>query len=277
MKENYKVIRKIGAGAMAEVYLVEEICTGKTYAMKICEKEDVLIEEAKILQRLTSGWFPRFKEYEGNCLVMEYVEGKDLQQLLNAGRRFSIKETVYVMREVLQALSELHRQRPAIVFRDLKPANIIIAPSGQIHLIDFGAAYYKEAFKGLAAVPMAGTYGYAAPEQFWQGVEPDLRCDIYAAGKVFAYLLSGKNPAEPPYDMESYCKGLRGVPYEFLPIVERSLAMNPLGRYEGSMEMSREICLAYEEYSKKRLFKLHKKRNHSYIKCIWLSEYRRIF
>ena len=279
MKEKYKIIRKIGKGATAEVYKVEEVSSGKTYAMKTCEKEELLREESGILQRLKGDRFPRFKECEGKCLIMEYIEGKDLQQLINGGKQFSIKETVYVMEELLQALNDLHRQRPIIVFRDLKPANIVIDPLGKIHLLDFGAAYCKDEreFQPSTGVSMVGTYGYAAPEQFWSGMKPDLRCDIYAAGKVFAYLLSGKNPAEPPYDMKSYCKGLRGVPREFLPIVERSLALNPLARYEGCAEMSREIRLAYEEFSKKSLFKLHKKTTHNYIKCIWLSEYRRIF
>ena len=279
MKERYKEIREIGVGATAQVHLVEEISTGKVYAMKTSEKEELLREEAGILQGLTGNRFPRFKEYEGNCLVMEYIQGKDLQQILHTGKRFSVEETVYVVEEVLRTLEELHQQVPPIIFRDLKPANIMIDPGGQIHLIDFGAAFCKggQAVLRSGNGAMAGTYGYAAPEQFWSGVEPDARCDIYAAGKVLAYLLSGKNPAEPPYDMESYCKGLKRVPGEFWHIIERSLAMNPLARYEGCMEMLREIRLAYEEIKSKRLFKLHKKSSLNYMKCIWLSEYRRIF
>ena len=279
MKEKYKVIRKLGVGATAEVFLVEEISTGMVYAMKISEKEDLLKKEALILNKLQGNSFPGFKEYKGNSLVMEYVEGKDLQRLMDMGRQFSLGETVYIIEEVLRTLNKLHRQETSIIYRDLKPANIMIGPNGKIKLIDFGASYCKEEAKICvsANTTMAGTYGYAAPEQFWPGVEPDVRCDVYAVGKVLAYLLSGKNPAVPPYDMESYCKGLNRIPKEFLNIVERSLAMNPLARYEGCMEMLREIRLAYEDISKKRLFKLHKKTTHNYIKCIWLSEYRRIF
>ena len=144
MKEKYKVIRKLGVGATAEVFLAEEISTGMVYAMKISEKEDLLKKEALILNKLQGNCFPGFKEYKGNSLVMEYVEGKDLQQLMDMGRQFSLGETVYIIEEVLRTLNKLHRQEISIIYRDLKPANIMIGPNGKIKLIDFGAAYCKE-------------------------------------------------------------------------------------------------------------------------------------
>jgi len=279
MEKKYKEIKKLGEGATAKVYLVEEIAGGKVYAMKKSEKVAVLQQEAQILNRLTGEGFPKLKEYAGKCLVMDYIEGKNLQEILEEGKRFSIKEIVFLMEEVLHLLSVLHRQEPPMVYRDMKPANILISRKGKVYLIDMGAVYSREnkehddEKQGM----MAGTYGYAAPEQFWNGVVPDIRCDIYAAGKVLAYLLSGKNPAVPPYDMENYCKGLSRIPGEFLMIIERSLARNPEARYETCTSMMRDLRLAYEAYSRKRLFKLHKKVSHEYIKCIWLSEYRRIF
>ncbi len=279
MENRYKEIRKLGEGASAQVYLVEEISTGKVYALKKSEKSGLLQQEAQILERLTESGFPKIKEYTGNCLVMEYIEGKNLQELLEEGKRFSMKEIRYLMEEILRLLHILHKQEPPMIYRDLKPANIMLGRNGKVYLIDFGAVYSRdiedrvERSQGV----LAGTYGYAAPEQFWNGVVPGIQCDIYAAGKVLAYLLSGKNPAVPPYDMESYCRGLKRVPTEFLMIIERSLATNPWARYETSESMRRDLRLAYEAFSRKRLFKLHKKVPHEYIKCIWLSEYRRIF
>ena len=279
MEHRYKEIRKLGEGATAQVYLVEEIATGKKFAMKKSEREELLQLEAQMLGKLNDDRFPKVKEYVGKRLVMEYIEGKNLQELLEEGKRFSMKEILYLMEEVLGLLNILHTQEPAIIYRDMKPANVMIGRNGKVYLIDFGAVYNREigANGEIEQGLMAGTYGYAAPEQFWKGVVPDIRCDIYAAGKVLAYLLSGKNPAIPPYDMENYCKGLKRVPEEFLRITERSLAGNPLARYETSESMRRDIRLAYEANSSKRLFKLHKKVPHEYIKCIWLSEYRRIF
>ncbi len=279
MEKRYNEIRKLGEGATAQVYLVEEISTGKVYALKKSERSGLLQQEAQILKKLTESGFPKIKEYAGNCLIMEYIEGKNLKELLEEGRRFSIKEILYLMEEILRLLNILHQQETPMIYRDLKPANIMIGRNGKVYLIDFGAVYSRKIGEHVEDCEgvLAGTYGYAAPEQFWNGVIPDLRCDIYAAGKVLAYLLSGKNPAVPPYDMESYCRRLRQIPAEFMMIIERSLARNPLARYETCESMRRDIRLAYETNSSQRLFKLHKKVSHEYIKCVWLSEYRRIF
>lgn len=279
MTDRYKEIRKLGEGATAEVYLVEEIATGKTYAMKRSGNTKLLQWEKKILESVRGDGFPTLKEYEGHCLIIEYIEGKSLQELLDGGRKFTIKEILYLMEEILKLLHILHKNKPLLVYRDMKPSNILLAKNGSVYLIDFGAVYSSELERDSREKEngMAGTYGYAAPEQFWNGVIPDSRCDIYGAGKVLAYLLSGKNPAIPPYDMEGYCKGLSSLPMEFQVIIERSLALNPAARYDTCENMIKDLRLAYEAYSKKRLLKLHKKVTHNYIKCIWLSEYRRIF
>lgn len=279
MRDRYKEIRKLGEGATAQVYLVEEIATGKTYAMKRSGSTKLLQWEAKILEGLSGDGFPGLKEYEGHCLVMEYIKGKNLQELLDEGRKFTIKEILYLMEEILSLLHILHNQNPPLIYRDMKASNILVGRNGKVYLIDFGTVYSGEMAENSKEKQrgMAGTYGYAAPEQFWNGVIPDRRCDIYGAGKVLAYLLSGKNPAVPPYDMENYCKGLRGLSTEFQVIIERSLAFNPAARYDTCENMIKDLRLAYEAFSKKRLFKLHKKVSHNYIKCIWLSEYRRIF
>lgn len=278
--EKYRRIRRIGEGATAEVYLVEELVSGSLYAMKVSEHTELLEREAYVLKRLAHKAFPKVKEYvsQTNQLIMEYVEGNSLQELLDSGKRFEIREIFYIMGGVLEALNELHIQDSPIIYRDVKPANIMIEKSGRIRLVDMGAAYVSGMdTEGENGKFMAGTYGYGAPEQFWTGVVPSIRCDVYGAGKVLAYLLSGKNPAIPPYNMEQFCKGSRQVPVPFQQILERSLAANPLARYEDCISMRRDLRKAYEESSRKRLFKLHKKSPHNYIKCIWLSEYRRIF
>lgn len=285
LEEKYKRLKSLGKGSTAEVYLVEERKTGKTYAMKIGGNTGILEQEARMLQALQHPIFPCVKEYSAEnreYLVMEYVEGDSLQKYLDQGIVFSLEEIVAIMDELLKGLHYLHMQHPSIVYRDVKPANMMWDKNGKLRLIDLGAACYSteenEESKGVRATRLqAGTYGYAAPEQFWQGVVPDKACDIYAAGKVLAYLLSGKNPAEPPYDMEHFCKGLGRVPVAFGEIIERSLAVEPLARYEDCESMRREIHRAYEETMAPKLFKIHKKRSYTYKKCIWKSEYRRIF
>ncbi len=281
MGEKYRKLSLLGKGATAMVYLVERGENGKKYAMK-CGENGVLLEaEAKLLQELQYSAFPRLEEYKSEeYIVMEYIEGNNLQELLDSGKLFSMEEIVYIMDGILQAIHYLHLQKPQIIYRDLKPGNIIIDKSGKVRVIDLGAACYcgKEVAKRQENCTLrAGTYGYAAPEQFWSGAIADKSCDIYAAGKIFAYLLSGKNPAEPPYDMEHFCKGLKNVSGVFLEIIKRSLIVEPEARYEDCESMRRAIHRAYEETITKKIFKFHKNRAYTYKKCIWKSEYRRIF
>ena len=279
MEKDYKQIKILGKGATAEVFLVEEQTTGKHYAMKCCEREGILGQEAMILQSIQHPMFPYVKEYScknREYLVIEYIEGQNLQELLDKGISFSVEEVLYIMDNILSGLSYLHKQNPEILYRDLKPANIMLDKKGKVHLVDFGAACYGKDAKMTKAY-MVGTYGYAAPEQFWQGAKQDKVCDIYAAGKVLAYLLSGKNPAEPPYDMEHFCKGLKHVSEPFLKIMERSLAMEPAARYEDCESMRRDIHRACEETKTLKRVKVRKKKSYTYKKCIWRSEYRRIF
>ena len=280
MEEKYHKIKKLGEGATAEVWLAKECATDSLFAVKVSEQKELLAMEAQILERINHRAFPKVKEYvsQQKALVMEYVDGHSLQEILDRGQEFKPREILYIMEEVLEALNVLHMQAEPIIYRDIKPANIMVERSGKIRLVDLGAAYImvKNRDEETEMRP-AGTYGYGAPEQFWNGVIPTVRCDVYGAGKVLAYLLSGKNPAIPPYNMEQYCKGIRQVPLPFQQILERSLATNPLARYEDCISMRRDLHKAYEECSKRSLFKLHKKSSVNYKKCIWLSEYRRLF
>ncbi len=282
MKNRYRILQQIGEGATARVYLVEEQESGKRYAMKCSEKDVLLEREAKLLDTLDYAAFPKLQDYRRadiGYLVMEYVEGRSLQEIIDRGKTFTLEEVMYLMDELLQALQYLHLHVPSIIYRDLKPANIMIDRHGRVRLIDLGAACYYgvETSNKADCTLRAGTYGYAAPEQFWSGVIHDKACDIYAAGKVLAYLLSGKNPAEPPYDMEQYCKGLKRLPKAFMEVVKRCLAAEAVARYEDCESMRRAIHRAYEETMTKKIFKIRKKRVYTYKKCIWKSEYRRIF
>ena len=280
---NYKKLQLLGEGATAQVYLVEERTTGMKYAMKIGGQGELLKWEAQLLQSLRSNCFPTLKEYvreNREYLVMEYIEGRSLQERLNQEDKPTALEIVRWMEGILQCLDILHTQKPGIIYRDLKPVNIMLTPQGNIRLIDFGAACYAENVVKEGALPestKAGTYGYAAPEQFWSGVKLSKTCDIYAAGKILAYLLSGKNPAEPPYDMEQYCKGLYGIGAGYREVLSRSLAMEPQARYEDCQSMLAAIRMAYDENCRKKGFVFRKKREYTYKKCIWKSEYRRIF
>lgn len=290
LQEKYKKLALLGRGATAQVFLVEEPAGELRYAMKVCENRELLRMEAQMLEHVTREagdrrYFPAFVAYleTENALVMEYLEGQNLQALLDCGVRFEAAEVLWMIRDVLQALEVLHEH--GMIYRDLKPANIMLCRDGHVRLIDLGAACYEGAKAEFDTdrsntqkkCLRAGTYGYAAPEQFWEGILPDKTCDIYSAGKVLAYLVSGKNPAEPPYDMEHYCKGLRKVSSELMDVIIRSLSFNPAGRYADCKQMRRALELAYDRMLKRRGVYRGRRRDIIYEKCIWKSEYRRIF
>ncbi len=272
----YEIIKCLGKGATAEVYLVEETATHNRYAMKIGERGKGLQQEASWMEVLVDTLFPSFKEFyagEQEYLVMEYIEGKSLQALLDEGHRFETRWICHIMEGVLRGLEQLHNHTPGIVYRDLKPENIMIETSGRIRLLDLGTIMLE----GEKGQRLAGTYGYAAPEQFWRGISVTKACDIYAAGKVLAYLLTGRNPAEPPYDMEVDCKSMQGLHPAYRKLLERSLAYDAQGRYEDCERFRVGLKEAFDEEKKRKLFIFHKKTVSIYKKCIWKSEYRRIF
>lgn len=277
--EEYRVGKMLGSGATGEVY--EVVCkkNNQKFAMKVSEKKHILRCEAENMKHITDRIFPQFIDYkEADCgyLIMECVEGRNLQNLLDAGMVFELSEAVWIVTTVLDGLCFLHKQMPSMVYSDLKPANIVIEEAGGIRLIDLGSVTYSQKQDENGQV-RAGTYGYAAPEQFWPDMIPHPAWDIYAAGKLLGYLLTGHNPALPPYEVEEYYQKDRRVPDVMKIILNRSLSKQAQARYTDAEEMKRYLQEAYGESKKKKWHILHKKQEFEYKKCIWLSEYRRIF
>lgn len=284
MKEqnDYQIVRLIGKGNTGEVFFAEK--KGKKYAVKVGYRKDILQWEAEILQRINHKVFPAYEEYEEekDWLIMEYIEGDTLQEILDGGKRLPMERVIAIMDEVLSGLHYLHIQKPEMIYRDMKPENIMIEKSGKVKIVDLGAVCYRNISGGAVkdykeTTIRVGTYGYGAPEQFVQGGIVDERCDIYGAGKLFAYLLTGKNPAHPPYDAEQLGDHMKQVPDLFQEIIKRSIDPDPQARFESAERMRREILSAYSLMKKRRIFRRWKKESVIYQKSIWLSEYRRIF
>lgn len=205
-KRGYELCGQLGVGATASVYRMKEKVTGKLYACKISDKKEWLRLESELLQSLHHPLFPGWKDYweteDQGCLIMEYIEGDSLQKHLDRRGRFSREETIRVALEIADGLGYLHARTPSVVYRDLKPSNLIVQPDGRIRLLDVGAAAIPDGWK-------AGTPGYASPEQLISREavgKSRLRptSDIYAIGMVMHYMLTGINP----------CKAAQ----EFLPV-----------------------------------------------------------
>lgn len=271
---HYQILRSLGKGATAEVFLATDVLSDVLYALKIGNNKELMETEAGILQKINSEFFPQYQEYlQGqDALVMEYIPGKSLQEILEGGRQFQTEEIMYLMQRILKGLSYLHQHKHRMVYRDLKPANIMIEESGRVRLLDVGGVFLTGQAQNKTV--HAGTYGYAAPEQFWPGMEPTPACDIYAVGKLMLYLFTGRDPAHPPYHTEEMQRKDKRIPEPFKDVIDRCLAMNPQARYEEAGELLKALCRAYELSQKKQRLFLFRKKECIYEKCIWKSEYR---
>ena len=126
---------------------------------------------------------------------MEYVEGRSLQQILEEGKQYSIREAAEAGTQLCAILGRLHRMNPPMIYRDLKPANILARPDGSWVVVDFGAVrkYREGAGKDTSRL---GTEGYAAPEQYGGWEQSDERTDIYGIGAVLHHMITGRPPLE---------------------------------------------------------------------------------
>lgn len=201
----YQILKEIGRGGMSVVYLAMDTHLNKQWAVKEIRKRgsgkndeivvNSLLAEANMMKRLDHPALPRIVDIIDNgvtiYVVMDYIEGESLDKILNEyGAQTEDKVIDWAM-QIADALSYLHSQRPPIIYRDMKPANVMLKPEGNIKIIDFGIAReYKE--QNLADTTVLGTKGYAPPEQYSGQTDP--RSDIYALGMTMHHLLTGVDP-----------------------------------------------------------------------------------
>ena len=198
----YRILGILGKGGQGTVYLAEHEVLGKKYALKYAygDERAQLRQEAAVMKELTDRRIPylvdRIEEEDVSVLVMEYVEGVSLKDYLKNKVPLEEDEALNILQQITEIAAYLHKQKWIVAHRDLKPANFVLARDGSIHLLDFGTA-----LTGLESVrhrDRCGTPGYAAPEQM-RGARSGTEADVYALGAVYAYLLTGIDPALPPF------------------------------------------------------------------------------
>ena len=201
----YEVLREIGHGGMSVVYLAMDTHLNKQWAVKEIRKKgsgkndeiivNSLLAEANMMKRLDHPSLPRIVDIIDNGItiyvVMDYIEGESLDKILAEFGAQPEEKVIDWAMQIADALSYLHSQKPPIIYRDMKPANVMLKPEGNIKIIDFGIAReYKE--QNLADTTVLGTKGYAPPEQYSGQTDP--RSDIYALGMTMHHLLTGVDP-----------------------------------------------------------------------------------
>ena len=201
----YEILREIGHGGMSVVYLAMDTHLNKQWAVKEIKKKgsgkndeiivNSLLAEANLMKRLDHAALPRIVDIIDNgvtiYVVMDYIEGESLDKILNEYGAQPEELVIGWAMQLCDALAYLHAQKPPIIYRDMKPANIMLKPEGSIKIIDFGIAReYKE--QSLADTTVLGTKGYAPPEQY--SGQTDARSDIFALGMTMHHLLTGIDP-----------------------------------------------------------------------------------
>ncbi len=201
----YEILKEIGHGGMSVVYLAMDKRLNKQWAVKEIRKKgsgkndavvvNSLLAEANLMKRLDHPALPRIVDIIDNGItiyvVMDYIEGESLDKILKEYGAQPEEQVVAWAKQLCDALSYLHSQKPPIIYRDMKPANVMLKPEGNIKIIDFGIAReYKE--QSLADTTVLGTKGYAPPEQY--SGQTDARSDIFALGMTMHHLLTGVDP-----------------------------------------------------------------------------------
>ena len=244
----YRVIQPLGEGGMKAVYLAEDLhfkarrCALAvmidSFTSDYARRHAVFSfqREADVLAQLDHPAIPkvsdRFSEQDHHYFVMDYVAGQTLEaRLAAAGGRLGQSEAIDIAVQICEALDYLHSRIPPVVYRDVKPANIIITPEGRVKLVDFGIARHFTR-QGTTV----GTIGYAAPEQYQGECEP--RSDVYALGATLHHLLSGRDPARFPFDFPRLTTLLPGCNPELEQLVGEALTREHSERLASAREFA---------------------------------------
>ena len=258
LASRYEIIERIKSGGMGAVYKANDLRLGKICAIKellhqsIDEEEQenaikMFEREAKILSSLQHPNLPAVTDYfaVGNryYLAMKFIEGKDLSAILRQAGEPGLPEDKVVewAMQICDVLIYLHSRNPPVIYRDLKPSNIMIRKSdGKVVLIDFGIARVleEEEAEEASTKTAIGTVGYMSPEQYRGWPEP--RSDVYSLGATMYHLLRGKPPI--PFTFESIKKARPDVSDEINAVVMNAVRLKPADRFDSALDMKKALA-----------------------------------
>jgi serine/threonine protein kinase len=261
LTDRYRIESVIGRGGMGTVYLGKHLHLDSVVAIKEVraqfateeEKKEALQQceaEARFLVQLHHPNLPRVTDAfvaDDRCyVIMEFIQGQTLdKRLRDAGAPLDALEVVEWALQIADVLSYLHSQTPPIIFRDLKPANIMVQPDNTIRLIDFGIArrFQPGAQKDTA---LFGSVGYSPPEQFGLR-QTDPRADIYALGATLHHLLTARDPAAEPFQFPPVGELNPRVPVSLARLVGSCVAMDPEHRPQTVHDVAAKLMAIHAE------------------------------
>ncbi len=267
INDRYEIIRAIGEGGMANVYLGYDAILDRNVAIKVLRGD--LSNDEKFVRRFqrealsaSSLAHPNIVEmYDVGeddgvyYIVMEYVEGKTLKQLLKKRGTLTLSEAIDIMSQLTDGMAHAHDSY--IIHRDLKPQNIMIKDDGQIKITDFGIAMALNSTQLTQTNSVMGSVHYLPPEQA-SGKGSTIKSDIYSMGIIFYELLSGSLPFRGDNAVEIALKHMRdplpslrddnpSMPQSIENIIRRSTAKNPKNRYDSARSMHEDLLTALDD------------------------------
>ena len=204
----YEIVEELGRGAMGVVYKASDPTIGRLVALKVLSlasssepgvpgPQDIFMREARAAGRLAHPAIVTIHdafedpESKSSCIVMELVPGRTLEKVLLSGSKFSVEETLEIIRQVAEGLDYAHRHE--VIHRDLKPANILLSEDGRAKLTDFGIAKILAREGAARTATLMGTPSYMSPEQV-TAKEIDARSDLFSLGIILYLMLTGQKP-----------------------------------------------------------------------------------
>ena len=246
----YKILNKIGQGGMSVVYLAINEAANKPWAIKEVRKDGTkdfevvkqgLIVETDMLKRLHHKNLPSIIDVidrdDTFLIVMDYIEGRSLNEVLKENGAQPQEYVIEWAKQLCDVLGYLHSRKPPIIYRDMKPSNVMLKPDGNVALIDFGTAREFKNREMVEDTTCLGTQGYAAPEQFGGHGQTDPRTDIYCLGATIYHLVTGHNPAKPPYEMYPIRQWNPNLSSGLEQIIMKCVQKNPDERYQSCSEL----------------------------------------
>ncbi len=243
----YKIIKMIGRGGMGSVYVAENIKLNTLWAIKEISRKHHkadYVKEYDILKNLNHPALPRifdiFEENENIYIVEDYIEGTNLKDYLKHSGTIDERTSINWILQLCSVLKYLHSFKPSpIIYRDMKPSNIMLTKEGELKLVDFGIAReYKE--DAQTDTVFIGTRGYAAPEQFGTG-QSSFATDIFSLGVTMYHLITGLDPSVPPYKLQPIRDIKPNLSFGMENIITRCTRENPNERYQNIDELIAEV------------------------------------
>ena len=257
LHQRYRLLHTVGQGGMGAVYVaqdtqlgdrlvaVKEMSMSRLTPQELPHAVEQFRSEAHLLASLHHPSLPVIHEYFSEddrwYLVMSFIEGQNLQTALDTapGKKLPLKDTIHIGIELCEVLDYLHNHVPQIIFRDLKPSNIMLTLKGHICLIDFGIARH---FKQEQTKDTAYYYsvGYAPPEQYGQS-QTSPRSDIYSLGATLHQMLSGHNPASHPFQFPNLQLIDPTIPVPLVKVIAQMLEMREQARPASVAEAKAQL------------------------------------